>query len=82
MFHTCKHGSQRIIAMPSSAANKVEHMRTLWKLLLRAKIWRDTHGQDMIEYGLLAGFITVTVAATFPPAASHISVIFLVLPGF
>ncbi len=53
MFHTCKHGSQRIIAMPSSAANKVEHMRTLWKLLLRAKIWRDTHGQDMIGVRLV-----------------------------
>ncbi len=60
------------LAMPSSAANKVEHRKTLWKLLLRARIWRDTHGQDMIEYGLLAGFITVTVAATFPPAASRL----------
>ena len=51
-------------------------MKILWKALLRAKIWQDTHGQDMIEYALLAGFITVTVGATFPPAATPISVIF------
>jgi pilus assembly protein Flp/PilA len=27
---------------------------------------RDTRGQDMIEYALLAGFIAVVVAAFFP----------------
>ena len=41
-------------------------MKTPWKLLLRAKIWRDTRGQDMIEYALLAGWVAVTAAATFP----------------
>jgi Flp pilus assembly pilin Flp len=46
------------------------------RYLLRAKIWRDEQGQDFVEYALLAGFITVAVAATFPPAANDISTIF------
>jgi pilus assembly protein Flp/PilA len=39
-------------------------------------IWRDTRGQDMVEYALLAGFVAVAAAATFPPMQDSISVIF------
>jgi Flp pilus assembly pilin Flp len=46
------------------------------KQFLKAKIWRDEQGQDFVEYALLAGFITVAVAATFPPAADDLSTIF------
>jgi Flp pilus assembly pilin Flp len=49
---------------------------SILRYLLKAKIWRDEHGQDFVEYALLAGFITVAVAATFPPAANDISTIF------
>ena len=44
--------------------------------LLLVRLARETQGQDMVEYALLAGFITVAVAATFPPASSGISTIF------
>jgi Flp pilus assembly pilin Flp len=44
--------------------------------LFKAKIWHDEYGQDFVEYALMAGFITVAVAATFPPAANDISTIF------
>jgi len=44
--------------------------------LISLRIWRDRAGQDMVEYALMAGFITVAVAATFPPVANEISVIF------
>lgn len=44
--------------------------------LLRLKIWQDTCGQDMVEYALLAGFVTVAVGAGFPPVADNISTIF------
>ena len=48
----------------------------LWNRLKRARIWRDTRGQDMVEYALMAGFVTVAVAAAFPPVGGSISVIF------
>jgi Flp pilus assembly pilin Flp len=45
-------------------------------ILLRFTIWRDQHGQDLIEYALMAGFVAVATGATFPPAANAISEIF------
>ena len=45
-------------------------------LLLRTRIWRDRHGQDLIEYALMAGFVAVAAGAAFPPLASTISQIF------
>jgi Flp pilus assembly pilin Flp len=46
------------------------------KTIVDLKIWRDERGQDMVEYGLLAGFITVAVGAVYPPISNDISAIF------
>lgn len=46
------------------------------RYIVKARIWRDEKAQDFVEYALLAGFITVAVAATFPPAADDLSTIF------
>ena len=44
--------------------------------LCRLQIWHDTRGQDMVEYALLAGFVTVAAGASLPPVANSISTIF------
>lgn len=44
--------------------------------LHRLKIWRDTQGQDMVEYALLSGFIAVAAGASIPPIAEDVSIIF------
>ena len=46
------------------------------KTLLRWKIWGDQHGQDLIEYALMAGFVAVAAGAAFPPVSETISEIF------
>jgi pilus assembly protein Flp/PilA len=46
----------------------------LW--LLRLRIWKDTRGQDLIEYALMAGFVAVAAGAIMPNIASSISTIF------
>jgi Flp pilus assembly pilin Flp len=33
---------------------------------LAGKIWRDRSGQDMIEYALMAGFVTISAIAALP----------------
>ena len=33
----------------------------------------DSRAQDMVEYGLLAGFVAVASAATLPPVAEDIN---------
>jgi pilus assembly protein Flp/PilA len=45
-------------------------------LAFRFQLWRDTHGQDLIEYALMAGFVAVTAGALMPSVASSISTIF------
>jgi len=50
--------------------NKVTNL--IWKL----RIWKDTRGQDLIEYALMAGFVAVAAGAIMPTVASSISTIF------
>jgi pilus assembly protein Flp/PilA len=44
----------------------------IWKL----RSLRDTHGQDLIEYALMAGFVAVAAGAVIPNVADSISTIF------
>mgnify|MGYP005847300587 CR=1 FL=1 len=46
--------------------------RLLWKI----RIWKDTRGQDLIEYALMAGFVAVAAGAIMPGVATSISTIF------
>jgi len=50
--------------------NKVTNL--VWKM----RIWKDTRGQDLIEYALMAGFVAVAAGAIMPGVASSISTIF------
>jgi Flp pilus assembly pilin Flp len=45
-------------------------------LLMRMQIWKDNHGQDLIEYALMAGFVAVSAGAVMPGVASSVSSIF------
>ncbi len=45
-------------------------------LLYRLIQWRETRGQDLIEYALMAGFLAVAASALIPGTGSNISTIF------
>jgi pilus assembly protein Flp/PilA len=45
-------------------------------LILKLQVWKDTRGQDLIEYALMAGFVAVAAGAIMPGIASNISTIF------
>ena len=45
-------------------------------LLLKLKALKDTRGQDLIEYALMAGFVAVAAGAVMQGVASSISSIF------
>ena len=51
-------------------------MLTLKRFVLRIGIWRDTHGQDLIEYALMAGFVAVAAGAIMPTVSTNVSRIF------
>jgi len=46
------------------------------RLLVKAQIWKDRRGQDLIEYALMAGFVAVAAGAIMPGVASSINVVF------
>jgi pilus assembly protein Flp/PilA len=45
-------------------------------LILKLQVWKDTRGQDLIEYALMAGFVAVAAGAIMPGVATSISAIF------
>ena len=51
-------------------------MKQLKNALITMKIWKDKHGQDLIEYALMAGFVAVAAGALMPNVASSISTVF------
>jgi pilus assembly protein Flp/PilA len=51
-------------------------MQRLVNIVLKMKVWKDTRGQDLIEYALMAGFVAVSAGAIMPGVASSINVIF------
>ena len=51
-------------------------MTRITNLALRLKVLKDTRGQDLIEYALMAGFVAVAAGAVMPGVASSISTIF------
>ncbi len=44
--------------------------------VLKAMLWKDTRGQDLVEYALLAGFVAVAAGALLPGISTSISTIF------
>jgi pilus assembly protein Flp/PilA len=55
---------------------KLAHHIT-WRLITsKLRLWKDTYGQDLIEYALMAGFVAVTAGAIMPGVSTKISTIF------
>jgi len=51
-------------------------MKKLNNLLLKLQVIKDTRGQDLIEYALMAGFVAVAAGAVVPGVADSIKTIF------
>ena len=51
-------------------------MKKLIKIAYQLRIWKDTKGQDLIEYALMAGFVAVAAGAVMPQVASQVTTIF------
>ena len=51
-------------------------MKAIKEAVLKLQVLRDTHGQDLIEYSLMAGFVAVAAGAIMPNVAESISTIF------
>jgi pilus assembly protein Flp/PilA len=53
-----------------------QEMKRITKAVMALRIWKDTRGQDLIEYALMAGFVAVAAGALMPSVSSSISTVF------
>jgi pilus assembly protein Flp/PilA len=51
-------------------------MKRFSNLLLKLRVLKDTRGQDLIEYALMAGFVAVAAGSIMPGVSTSISTIF------
>ena len=51
-------------------------MTKLKNLIWNLRIIKDTKGQDLIEYALMAGFVAVAAGAIMPGVSASLSTIF------
>jgi Flp pilus assembly pilin Flp len=54
----------------------MQQMKTLNHIILKARVWSDVRGQDLIEYALMSGFVAVAAGAIIPGVSVSISRIF------
>jgi pilus assembly protein Flp/PilA len=60
----------------SVARERRETMTRIKNFVLKLQVLKDTRGQDLIEYALMAGFVAVAAGAIMPGVSSSISIIF------
>ena len=51
-------------------------MNKFKNIALMVRVWKDTKGQVLIEYALMAGFVAVAAGAIMPGVSENISQIF------
>jgi pilus assembly protein Flp/PilA len=51
-------------------------MKKLFTNIYALQIWKDTKGQDLIEYALMAGFVAVAAGALMPGISASIASVF------
>ena len=51
-------------------------MKRLQDYMLRIAIWKDTSGQDLVEYALAAGMVAVAAVAAMPGLSATVNNVF------
>jgi pilus assembly protein Flp/PilA len=51
-------------------------MNWLRNRVLKLEFWRDTRGQDLVEYALMAGMVAVAAVAAMPALSATVNNVF------
>lgn len=51
-------------------------MKRIQDFILKIQILKDSKGQDLIEYALMAGFVAIAAGSIMPGVSTSISTIF------
>jgi pilus assembly protein Flp/PilA len=58
------------------AEKEHKNMATSMKLMWKLRICRDTDGQEMLEYALIAGFLACAAGAALPDIGASVITVF------
>ena len=65
-----------LAADKTTVAGRNNQMNRIKNFFVSLQILKDTKGQDLIEYALMAGFVAVAAGAIMPGVSTNISQIF------
>jgi Flp pilus assembly pilin Flp len=51
-------------------------MKKMWHGIMSLRVWSDQHGQDLIEYAMIGGFIAVVSGMFMPNVSKDVSMVF------
>lgn len=51
-------------------------MNWLKNRVLKLKVWKDSSGQDLVEYALMAGMVAVAAVAAMPALSATVNNVF------
>jgi pilus assembly protein Flp/PilA len=51
-------------------------MKRIKECVLKLQVWKDTSGQDLVEYALAAGMVAVAAVACMPALSGVVSNVF------
>jgi pilus assembly protein Flp/PilA len=51
-------------------------MKTIKDYIWKLRIWKDSGGQDLVEYALAAGLVAVAAVAAMPALSGTVSTVF------
>ena len=51
-------------------------MKRLQEWILKLQVWKDTSGQDLVEYALAAGLVAVAAVACMPGLSGTVNAVF------
>lgn len=54
----------------------INKMNWLNNRVLRLQVWKDTNGQDLVEYALAAGMVAVAAVACMPSLSTTVNNVF------
>jgi len=52
-------------------------MKRIKECVLKLQVWKDTGGQDLVEYALAAGLVAVAAVACMPGLSGTVNNVFL-----
>ena len=51
-------------------------MKRIQECVLKLQVWKDTGGQDLVEYALAAGLMAVAAVAAMPTLSTTVNTVF------